>query len=350
MITLDALTKTYVARSRPVTVLDSIDLRVESNEILAVVGPSGAGKSTLARCINLLERPTSGSITVDGVNLTTLPEASLPVARRSIGTVFQASNMLGRRTAAENVALPMEYMGVVESQQNERVSELLDRVGMLAHAHHYPHQLSGGQRQRVGIARALALRPSVLLADEATSGLDPENTASILALIKEVRADLGLTVIMITHDMQVVRKIADRVARLSHGRLVESGSLLDLLGNPASALGQSLLPAVEIPPHEPGTEIWRVSYPFAPKLQDWLVPVSAEIGIMPDVLFAANETIGDVRVGQAVLGLPADAGARLGTALRRRGAAAARLGTEWGGEGREADVPSAETAQLEQVA
>lgn len=350
MITLDSLTKTYVTRSRTANVLEHIDLQVESNEILAVVGPSGAGKSTLARCINLLERPTSGSIIVDGVNLTTLPEASLPVARRSIGTVFQASNMLSRRTAAENVALPMEYMGVVETQQKERVSELLDRVGMLAHAHHYPHQLSGGQRQRVGIARALALRPSVLLADEATSGLDPENTASIIALIKEVRADLGLTVIMITHDMQVVRKIADRVARLSHGRVVETGSLLDLLGNPASSLGQSLLPAVEVPPHAADTEIWRVSYPLAPKLQDWLGPLATEIGITPEVFFAANETIGDVRVGQAVLGLPAGAGERLGAALRRRGAAVARLDGGEAGKGRGADLVSAAGAQLERVA
>jgi D-methionine transport system ATP-binding protein len=309
MITLKQLTKRYAPGAGQVTVLDSIDLSVERGEILAVVGSSGAGKSTLARCINLLERPSEGTVIVDGHELTGLRESDLRVARRSIGTVFQASHMLSRRTAAGNVALPLEYLGVTGAERDARVAELLERVGLGKHAQHYPHQLSGGQRQRVGIARALALRPSVLLADEATSGLDPNNTASIIGLLRELRSDLGLTVLMITHDMHVVRKIADRVAQLAHGRIVEVGKLLDLLGNPASELGQSLLPhtdALHAQDIDGRLQLWKVSYQQRDAASDWLARLGRETGSDVHLLAASVETIAGVRVGHASVGLPAD--------------------------------------------
>ncbi len=195
VIEIHDLTKTYGRGADAVTVLDRVDFTVPAGEIFAVVGPSGAGKSTLAQCINLLERPTSGEVVVNGERLTDLDPKALRVARRRIGTVFQSANLLSRRTAAQNVALPLEYLGVTTAQTKARVAELLDRVGLSAHATKYPHQLSGGQRQRVGIARALALRPSVLLSDEATSGLDPAATASFLELLREVRDDLDLAVV-----------------------------------------------------------------------------------------------------------------------------------------------------------
>ncbi|MDQ4138132.1 MAG: ATP-binding cassette domain-containing protein, partial [Actinomycetota bacterium] len=184
MISIERLTKVYGSGASATVVLDELDFSVGTGEIFAVVGPSGAGKSTLAQCVNLLERPTSGSVVVNGENLSQLSERQLRVARRRIGTIFQSDGLYSRRTAAQNVALPLEYLGVTAAESRKRVAELLDRVGLSARASHYPHQLSGGQRQRVGIARALALRPSVLLSDEATSGLDPESTASIVDLLK----------------------------------------------------------------------------------------------------------------------------------------------------------------------
>ncbi|MEH3077630.1 MAG: ATP-binding cassette domain-containing protein [Quadrisphaera sp.] len=242
MIELRSLTKTYGEGQHATTVLDALDLTVSPGEITAVVGPSGAGKSTLAACTTLLERPTSGAVVVGGRDLTALSEKDLREARRGIGTVFQADGLLTRRTAAQNVELPLKHLGVVPAQRRARVAELLERVGLADKAHRYPHELSGGQRQRVGIARALALRPGVLLSDEATSGLDPQATASIVALLKELRDDLQLAVLFITHERDTVVAVADTVARLDHGRIVEHGALVDLLHTPASPLGRALLP------------------------------------------------------------------------------------------------------------
>lgn len=199
MIEVSHLTKVFGAGSAsPTVVLDDVGFSVDGGEIFAVVGPSGAGKSTLAQCLNLLQRPTSGQVVVNGESLTDLDAAALRAARRRIGTVFQSSSLLARRTAAQNVALPLEYLGATKASTRARVAELLDRVGMSDKASLYPHQLSGGQRQRVGIARALALRPSVLLSDEATSGLDPQATDSFLRLLADVRDELGLAVVLIT--------------------------------------------------------------------------------------------------------------------------------------------------------
>jgi D-methionine transport system ATP-binding protein len=305
MISLDKLTKVFGHGDAATVVLEDLNFSVAEREIFAIVGPSGAGKSTLAQCINLLERPTSGSVIVNGENLSNLSEEQLRIARRRIGTIFQSDGLFSRRTAAQNVALPLEYLGVTKAEAQYRVAELLDRVGLNSRANYYPHELSGGQRQRVGIARALALRPSVLLADEATSGLDPDSTASIVSLLKELRDDLGLAILFITHEMDTVLKVADSVARLDHGHIVESGALIDLLRNPASPLGQALRPA-----HTPailpeGQDQWQLVYANARVPADWLSKLSTTLGSTISLLGASIETINGAIVGQATIGLDA---------------------------------------------
>jgi D-methionine transport system ATP-binding protein len=303
MISLNQLTKTFGRGSHAVTVLDRLDFQVGTGEIFAIVGPSGAGKSTLAQCINLLERPTSGSVVVNGEELSGLPERRLREARRRIGTVFQSSSLLSRRTAAENVALPLEYLGVTPAETRARVAELLERVGLASRAGHYPFQLSGGQAQRVGIARALALRPSVLLADEATSGLDPETTRSVVELLKQLRTDLDLTVVFITHEMDTVRQVADSVARLDHGRIVESGALTDLLTNHSSPLGRALQPRRAHAEAPEGAHTWHVTYDALDVPGDWLQRISADLAEPVHLLGASVETVHGVNTGSAVLGI-----------------------------------------------
>jgi len=242
MIEIRQLHKHYDTAQGRVQVLKGIDLDVQAGSITAVVGPSGAGKSTLSHCISLLEKPSSGQILVDGKDLSILSGKALRIERRAIGTIFQNSALLRRMTVAENVALPLRNLGVIHHEMEHRVAELLERVGLADRANSYPGELSGGQRQRVGIARALALRPRLLLSDEATSGLDPEATAQILELLASLRTDLGLAIILITHEMDVVRHIADRVAQLDGGRIAEYGELRTLVANPESVTGSKLLP------------------------------------------------------------------------------------------------------------
>ena len=301
MISLEQVTKVYGEGDARTVVLDRLDFSVEAGEIFAVVGPSGAGKSTLAQCVNLLERPTSGSVLVNGENLSHLNEKQLRVARRRIGTIFQSDGLFSRRTAAQNVALPLEYLGVTAAETRARTAELLDRVGLAAKAGHYPHQLSGGQRQRVGIARALALRPSVLLSDEATSGLDPDSTRSIVALLKELRDDLGLSVLFITHEMDTVLQIADSVARLDHGRIVESGRIIELLRNPASSLGQALRPVRSHENPALGATEWFISYTSAIVPADWISRLANELGGTVSLLGASIETVEGSTVGHATI-------------------------------------------------
>ncbi|MFO7690689.1 MAG: ATP-binding cassette domain-containing protein [Cryobacterium sp.] len=303
MISLEQLTKVYGHGEARTVVLDRLDFSVDAGEIFAVVGPSGAGKSTLAQCVNLLERPTSGSVLVNGENLSQLSEKQLRVARRRIGTIFQSDGLYSRRTAAQNVALPLEYLGVTAAETRARTAELLDRVGLAAKADHYPHQLSGGQRQRVGIARALALRPSVLLSDEATSGLDPDSTRSIVELLKELRDDLGLSVLFITHEMDTVLQIADSVARLDHGRIVESGRIVELLRNPASSLGRALRPTRSHESPASGAAEWFISYTSAGVPADWLSRLADQLGSTVSLLGASIETVDGATVGHASIGV-----------------------------------------------
>ncbi|MDO2948117.1 methionine ABC transporter ATP-binding protein MetN [Aeromonas simiae] len=225
MIQLKGLSKVYGDGSDAVYALREVSLDVPQGKIVGVIGASGAGKSTLIRCVNLLERPTTGQVIVDSQDLTALSDNELTQARRQIGMIFQHFNLLSSRTVAGNVALPLELAGWDKARIGARVKELLSLVGLEQRAHAYPAELSGGQKQRVAIARALAPSPKVLLCDEATSALDPQTTHSILALLKEINAKLGLTILLITHEMDVVKRICDEVAIISDGRLIEHGEV-----------------------------------------------------------------------------------------------------------------------------
>lgn len=322
MIELTDVTKVYDHGEQHTVVLDRINFRVDAGEILAVVGPSGAGKSTLAQCINLLTPPSSGSVVVNGEDLTTLSAGELRVARRRIGTIFQSSGLLERRTAAENVALPLDYLGVTPTQSKQRVAELLDRVGLSERAQHYPFQLSGGQRQRVGIARALALRPTVLLSDEATAGLDPATTQSVVELLRELRDDLNLSIVFITHEMDTVLKVADSAARLEHGRITESGSLLDLLTDPQSRLGADLRPSGVAGSPGADQHVWRVVYDRPDVPADWINRATADLGVPLAVLGASVQVVGGVTIGTATLGIPAEVSDQVVDVLGRHGLAA----------------------------
>jgi D-methionine transport system ATP-binding protein len=245
VIELTDVRKVFPARRRAgeVVAVDGVSLRVEAGEFAGVVGPSGSGKSTLVRLVNMLERPTSGSVTVDGRVLSDLPDDRVREARRSIGMVFQHFELLDSRSAAGNVEHPLELAGVGRAERRRRAAELLDLVGLAERADAHPGQLSGGQKQRVAIARALAGRPTVLLCDEATSALDQASTTSVLELLRRVRAELGLTVLLITHEMAVVKAVCDSAVLLDKGRVVDGGRLSEILTREHSPLSDALLPA-----------------------------------------------------------------------------------------------------------
>jgi len=224
-----------------VRALSDVSLAIQEGEVFGIIGYSGAGKSTLIRMINLLEKPTSGTITIDGRSLTDLDERQLREERRSIGMIFQHFNLLWSRTVAENIAFPLELTKLKKKQREDRIAELIRMVGLEGKESAYPSQLSGGQKQRVGIARALANNPKVLLCDEATSALDPKTTDSILTLLSEINKTLGLTIILITHEMTVIRKICDRVAVLDGGKIVEQGTVESVFSNPQQTITQEFV-------------------------------------------------------------------------------------------------------------
>ena len=265
MIELDGISKAFDGQ---VPALDGVSIMVRSGEIFGIVGRSGAGKSTLLRCVNLLTRPDQGRVVVAGHDMLALSPAGLRQARRGIGMVFQHFNLLGSRTVAANIAFPLAVAGVDRRQQRARVDELMELVGLDGRGKFYPAQLSGGQKQRVGIARALATRPGLLLCDEATSALDPETTSAILDLIRDLRDRLALTVLLITHEMAVVKALCDQVAVLDRGRVVETGRVFDVFTQPrthvtrrfvAEVIGADIPPGTleRLPPPTPG-EVKRV--------------------------------------------------------------------------------------------
>lgn len=242
MIKLDHITQTYkTPEGREFKALDDVSIEIRPGEIFGIIGRSGAGKSTLVRCINLLNRPSEGTVTVDGKNLTELSEDELRESRRSIGMIFQHFNLLSSRTVYDNVALPLELVGTPKNVIREKVEPLLKLVGLTEHAHKYPSQLSGGQKQRVGIARALTNDPKVLLSDEATSALDPETTVATLALLKRINKELGLTIVMITHEMQIVKQICERVVVMNYGKIVEQGKVVDIFMSPQHETTKALI-------------------------------------------------------------------------------------------------------------
>ena len=236
MITLSSVKKSYKSAEGEVTALKGVDLSIERGEIYGIIGLSGAGKSTLIRCINMLERPTEGKVIVDGKDLTTLSEADLRKERKGIGMIFQHFNLLSSATVYDNVAFPLRLANADDETIRKKVEPLLALVGLADKAQQYPAQLSGGQKQRVGIARALASDPKVLLSDEATSALDPQTTKSILHLIADINKKLGLTVVIITHEMQVIKDICDKVAVIADGVIAEKGSVVDIFTKPQNPI------------------------------------------------------------------------------------------------------------------
>ncbi|WP_040952110.1 methionine ABC transporter ATP-binding protein [Gorillibacterium massiliense] len=245
MIRLHQIHKSYKVGSTLVPALKGIDLAIERGEIFGVIGHSGAGKSTLIRCINLLERPTSGEVFIDGVEITKLDSRKLQEQRRKIGMIFQHFNLLSSATVADNIAFPLTLAKMPSAEIKRRVKELVALVGLEGHEHKYPAQLSGGQKQRVGIARALANDPHVLLCDEATSALDPQTTNSILTLLLDINRKLGLTIVLITHEMHVIRSICDRLAVIQDGEIVESGKVAHVFLKPKHPTTREFIEQVE---------------------------------------------------------------------------------------------------------
>ncbi|MFC9895793.1 methionine ABC transporter ATP-binding protein [Nocardia sp. NPDC127579] len=239
-----SVTKVYGKGEQRQVALDGIDLRIEQGEIFGVIGYSGAGKSTLVRLINALDKPTSGVIEVAGTPVTGVPEARVRRLRRDIGMVFQQFNLFRSRTAAGNIEYPLKVAGWKRADRKARVAELLEFVGLSDKARSYPDQLSGGQKQRVGIARALATSPSLLLADESTSALDPETTGEVLRLLRKINRELGVTIVVITHEMDVIRAVADRVAVLAEGRIVELASTFEVFATPQATPTRSFVDTV----------------------------------------------------------------------------------------------------------
>lgn len=241
MIKLNNITKIFTLPDKKLTALDNVSLHVPKGQICGVIGASGAGKSTLIRCVNLLERPTHGAVIIDDVDLTQLSDAELVKTRRQIGMIFQHFNLLTSRTVFENVALPLELENKSKAEIQEKTTALLALVGLSDKHNVYPSNLSGGQKQRVAIARALASDPKVLLCDEATSALDPATTQSILKLLKEINRTLGITILLITHEMEVVKRICDQVAVIDKGRLIEQGTVSEIFSNPKTELAQEFI-------------------------------------------------------------------------------------------------------------
>ncbi|MEU0246395.1 ATP-binding cassette domain-containing protein [Streptomyces sp. NPDC006235] len=309
MITTTDLTKVYRSRGREVTALDGVDLHVREGEVYGVIGQSGAGKSSLIRCVNLLERPTSGTVAVAGQDLTALagrgPRAGreLRQARSRIGMVFQHFNLLSSRTVQDNVELPLEILGKSGQERSRKALELLDLVGLAGKAKAYPAQLSGGQKQRVGIARALAGDPKVLLSDEATSALDPETTRSILALLRDLNRQLGLTVLLITHEMDVVKSVCDSAALMENGRIVESGTVSELLATPGSELAAALFPLDGDASGEDRTVV-DVTFQGESATQPVISQLARTYNIDISILGAAIDTVGGLQVGRMRIELP----------------------------------------------
>ncbi|MFT0534249.1 methionine ABC transporter ATP-binding protein [Castellaniella hirudinis] len=309
MIDLENIRKTFVSAGRTVHALADIHLNIREGEVFGIIGRSGAGKSTLIRMLNLLERPTDGVVRVDGRDITAYTDAQLREYRRQVGMVFQHFNLLRARTVIDNVCFPLRLSGMSRADRVARAREVLALVGLSDHAHKYPGQLSGGQQQRVGIARALASKPRLLLCDEATSALDPETTQSILRLLGDINQRLGLTIVLITHSMDVIRAVCDRVAVIESGRIVESGQVLEVFLHPRHDATRSLLSESGLD----GGESWRamadglpghllrLSYRGDAIAQPLLSRISRDLNLDLSILQGSVGQIKDTPYGQLVV-------------------------------------------------
>ncbi len=308
MIEIQHLTKTFTTAGGTTEALKDVSLTIPDGEIYGIIGMSGAGKSTLVRSINMLERPTSGKIVIDGRDMAALSEAELRAARRDITMIFQGFNLLMQRTCQRNVAFPLELAGMKRSDAMKRAAELLELVGLGDKLKNYPSQLSGGQQQRVAIARALATKPKILLCDEATSALDPQSTQSILGLIRDIHDRLGITVIVITHQMSVVEQICTRVAILDGGEVAEEGKVSEVFAAPQSQAAKRLVypegyeqPVVKF---DEGRML-RVVFNGAKATKTPLIAQMAlDRGITASILGASTKGIGEKAYGNMLLGIP----------------------------------------------
>ena len=288
--------------------LQDINLDIHRGEIFGIIGLSGAGKSTLVRCMNLLEKPTSGEILINGQDLTRLRQRELRVMRRKIAMIFQSFNLLMQRTCLKNICFPMEIAGVPAAEAKKRAAELLALVGLSEKADAYPAQLSGGQKQRVAIARALATDPEVLLCDEATSALDPTTTASILSLLKELNQKLGVTVIVITHQMSVIEEICSRVAILDNGIVAEQGEVEAIFSNPTTAAARRLVypSGVSADQYPPSSRAVRISFNGGTVYQPLIASLAIDCGVKVSILAADTRSIEGKSFGTMLLSLPDD--------------------------------------------
>ena len=308
MIELKHLGKIYSSASGSVEALKDVNLTIADGEIFGIIGLSGAGKSTLVRCINLLERPTSGEVWVDGQNLTALSQKELLQMRRQIGMIFQGFNLLEQRTVLRNICFPLEISGTPKAQAKSRAEELLKIVGLSDKAQSYPSQLSGGQKQRVAIARALATNPRYLLCDEATSALDPNTTRSILELLREINKTLGVTIIVITHEMKVIDQICDRVAVIDKSCIAEEGKVAEVFTNPQSDIARELVLPQERPVLDATTGGRKLRLIFNgentqnPVISEMILAYRVPI----NVLFADTKSIEGAAYGHMILELPND--------------------------------------------
>ena len=308
MIEIKHLSKTFPTAEGTFTALDDVSLTISDGDIYGIVGMSGAGKSTLVRCINLLERPTSGQVVIDGEDMMALSTRALRERRRSISMIFQQFNLLMQRTCLKNICFPMEIAGVPKEAARKRALELLDIVDLPDKADSYPAQLSGGQKQRIAIARALASDPKVLLCDEATSALDPTTTASILDLLKDLNEKLGVTVVVITHQMSVIEEICSRVAILDGGVVAEQGRVEDIFSNPHTDAARRLVypGGVSLEQYPAGTRAVRVAFNGGTAYQPLIASLAIDLGIKVNILGADTREIDGKAFGTMLLGLPDD--------------------------------------------
>ena len=303
MIELQHLTKRFATQGGTVVALNDINLTIRDGDVYGIIGMSGAGKSTLVRCINMLERPDEGNVIVNGKQMQDLRAADLRAARREITMIFQQFNLLMQRTALQNVCFPLELTGAPRDETRKRAEELLDMVGLANRMDSYPSQLSGGQKQRVAIARALATKPRVLLCDEATSALDPATTDSILALIKDINVQLGITAVVITHEMSVIEKICSHVAIISKGVIVEQGLVEDVFFHPRTEAARRLV-LPEALRRLPQPNLYRLIFNGRSSFEPVIANMVLECGCPVNIMYADTRDINGVAFGQMVLQLP----------------------------------------------
>ena len=321
MIEIKDLSKTYPSASGGITALKDINITINDGEIFGIIGLSGAGKSTLVRCINFLERPTTGSVIVDGKDLGSLSKKELLKTRQNIGMIFQGFNLLSQRNVIRNICYPLEIAGVNKKEAVKRAEELLELVGLADKAKAYPSQLSGGQKQRVAIARALAAKTKYLLCDEATSALDPDTTRSILELMKKINKTMGVTIVVITHEMKVIDSICDRVAVLDKSTVAELGNVKEVFANPQSDIARKLV----LPENKlynasavDGRKI-RIVYNGENSFEPLLAKMILECGTPVNILHADTNDIDGRAFGQMLLQLPAESEEKIINYLEKSG-------------------------------